>query len=115
MKISSLGYSSDLLFARFDGFIRDAGAYTVVETPSNPRFHWGNFLIFPTAPRNGDLARWREIFRREIPAVEPLAFGWDDAAAPDPAELAGFKLDENVVLSAAAAAIRPPAHPNRDV
>jgi len=46
MQIRSLAYQTDLFFPRFDGEVVDRGDYTVIRTPSNPTFHWGNFLLF---------------------------------------------------------------------
>lgn len=50
MNIRSLGYRTDLLFPRFDGEVIDRGDYTVIRTPSNPTFYWGNFLLFDQPP-----------------------------------------------------------------
>ncbi len=80
MQIRSLAYQTDLFFPRFDGEVADRGDYTVIRTPSNPTFHWGNFLLFDQPPVPGDLHRWRWLFAEEIgtaPAIKHLAFGWD--------------------------------------
>jgi ribosomal protein S18 acetylase RimI-like enzyme len=115
MKIKSLGYRTDLIFPTFEGEIADRGDYLVVRTPSNPMFYWGNFLLFPAPPRQGDFVRWRELFKREIgapPQVEHQAFGWDtlegEAGFVEPFLSAGFGLNVDVVL--ATNALRPPAH-----
>jgi hypothetical protein len=42
----SLGWRSDLVFARFDGEVVDRGNHLLVRTPGNPTFWWGNFLLF---------------------------------------------------------------------
>ena len=80
MQIRSLAYQTDLCFPRLDGEVMDRGDYVVIRTPSNPTFHWGNFLLFDRPPASGDLDRWRRLFAEEIgaaPATQHLAFGWD--------------------------------------
>ncbi|MGO8672247.1 MAG: GNAT family N-acetyltransferase [Capsulimonadaceae bacterium] len=120
MKIQSLGYLTDLIFPRFDGEVVDAGAYTVVRTPSNPTFHWGNFLLFEYPPVASDLVQWKAIFAREIGQpvrCSHIAFGWDrpDGALGDiqPFVDAGFRVREDIVLTAKSAL--EPHHPNPEV
>lgn len=62
MEINSLGRRTDLIFSKFSGSVHDRGSYTVIKTPSNPGYHWGNYLIFDKAPKGGDLQRWKDIF-----------------------------------------------------
>jgi hypothetical protein len=79
MNLRSLGYRIDLMFPRFDGLVVDRGGYPVVRTPSNPRFWWGNFLLFPAPLALDDLPRWRELFAAEIGGplqIDHLAFGY---------------------------------------
>lgn len=116
MKVHSLGYRTDLIFPRFDGEIIDRGDYLVVRSPLNPTFYWGNFLLFPRPPQEGDLARWRELFAREIgspPGTEHQAFAWDTTEAEegflDPFVQAGFSVSRDVVL--ATDELRPPRTP----
>lgn len=114
MNLRSLGYRTDLIFARFDSEIIDRGEFLVIRTPLNPTFHWGNYLIFDAPPKEGDFERWRALFAQEIgtpPEVKHIALGWD---APDgatgviaPFEAAGFAVDYGVILTASAV-IRPP-------
>jgi GNAT superfamily N-acetyltransferase len=106
MEVQSLGYRTDLIFPKFDGQILDRGSYLVILTPTNPTFHWGNFLIFPNPPGKGDLETWKAIFSREIrPQVksEHFAFGWDTAAGElgevKPFLDEGFTLNQAVVLT----------------
>jgi GNAT superfamily N-acetyltransferase len=107
--IKSLAYQTDLIFPAFDGTIVDRGDYVVVQTPSNPTFYWGNFLLFSTPPRRGDFVKWRKLFAGEIgvpPEVEHQAFGWDsvdgEAGFVEPFLNAGFRLNQDVVLTAGA-------------
>ena len=59
MNIHSLGYLTDLFFSDFDGLTTDRGEYLVIQTPANPDFYWGNYLIFANPPAKGDFDRWR--------------------------------------------------------
>jgi ribosomal protein S18 acetylase RimI-like enzyme len=104
--IRRLDLKTDLMFARFDSELRDQGAYVVVRTPANPTFHWGNFLIFPSAPMRDDAARWNDSFLREFghyPTLSHRAYSWDAGrVAPEvEAEFAarGVKLELNRVLT----------------
>jgi ribosomal protein S18 acetylase RimI-like enzyme len=114
----SLGWQTDLIFARFDGEIVDRGEYLVVRTPGNPTFWWGNFLLFHRAPQFGDLALWTAAFENEIAARQPesrhRAFGIDSRARlvlPDDFAAAGFELNEATVLTLRAAQRRADATP----
>ncbi|HYR10115.1 MAG TPA: GNAT family N-acetyltransferase [Longimicrobium sp.] len=120
MRLRSLGYRTDLIFARHHGVIADRGDHLVVRTPSNPGFYWGNFLLFADPPGEGSLERWKERFHDEITARQParhVAFGWDSPEGErgrlEPFLDDGFRLSENVVLTTAA--VDPPPHHNRDV
>ncbi len=107
MQIHSLGYRTDLIFPRFDGQILDRGTYLVIRTPSNPTFYWGNFILFPAPPGQGDLDAWKALFAREVgtpPEVRHFAFGWDtihgETGVVQPFLEAGFNLSQSVVLTA---------------
>jgi GNAT superfamily N-acetyltransferase len=120
MDVKSLGYKTDLIFPAFDGEIVDRGDYLVVRTPSNPYFYWGNFLLFPRPPAEGDYLRWTGLFAREIgipPRTEHLTFGWDTVGGEtgEDAEFLdnGFRRARSTVLTARA--LRPPAHPAAEV
>ena len=120
MPVRSLGYRTDLIFPRFEGEVLQRNGYIVIRTPSNPEYHWGNFLLFDRAPRDGDLPEWKRLFDEEIAGAIPtkhFAFGWDDPEAnQDQAAqfvAAGFELQYNVVL--AAEEVRRPKKHNDDI
>ena len=107
MKVESLGYRTDLIFPTFEGQITDRGDYLVIRTLSNPTFYWGNFLLFDRPPGEGDFAKWREIFAKEIgahPEVKHKAFGWDttedEKGVIQPFLDNGYYLDHLAVLTA---------------
>ena len=102
MNLRSLGYRTDLIFARFSGEITDRGAYMVVRTPSNPTFYWGNFVLFDRSPNSGDVQDWLEVFAREIPYAKHIAMGWD-TQEPGEAQAfvaAGLDFEETIVMTA---------------
>jgi hypothetical protein len=61
MRIRSLGYRTDLIFARAHGQVANRGDHLVIRTPSNPGFYWGNFLLSPVRRSKG---RWSAFTRR---------------------------------------------------
>ncbi len=104
----SLGWRTDLIFARFDGSVTDCGNHLRVLTPSNPTYWWGNFLLFRHAPGVGDFERWMALFDQEIASVQPAsrhrAFGIDVGerlTLPPEFAAAGFAFNEATVLTLA--------------
>lgn len=120
MKIKSLGRRTDLIFANFAGTVEDKGHYTLIKTPSNPGFHWGNYIIFDRTPRIGDLNEWKALFDREFPYYEEphhYTFTWDcednDSGAYSEFLSDGFEQDSGVVLTASH--LSPPPHVNHEI
>jgi GNAT superfamily N-acetyltransferase len=101
MNLRSLGYRTDLIFARFSGEITDCGSYMVVRTPSNPTFYWGNFVLFDRPPTSGDVEDWFEVFAREIPYAKHIAIGWDGQEPGDAQAFvaAGLDFEETIVMT----------------
>ena len=62
MVIHSLGRRTDLIFAKFSGSVTDKGSYALIQTPSNPDYHWGNYIVFDHAPQKGELKKWTDLF-----------------------------------------------------
>ncbi|MGA9533744.1 MAG: GNAT family N-acetyltransferase [Anaerolineales bacterium] len=108
MQPKSLGYRTDLIFARFDGEVIDRGDHLMIKTASNPGFYWGNFLLFAQPPRAVDKSRWCSLFEEEIgrpPEVNHQVFGWDttdgEPGVVQPFLDEGFRLASNVVMTSA--------------
>ena len=103
MQINSLGFRTNLLFARFSGSVIDKGPYVLVKTPNNPGYHWGNYIIFDRAPRVGDCEEWTQLFDREFDYYkEPhhYVFAWENGEGEAEEFLAaGFEADGAVVLA----------------
>jgi len=120
MRVSSLGYKTDLIFPAFEGEIIDRGDYLAIRTPANPDFYWGNFLLFANPPRVGDIEQWRGLFSEEFaaqPETRHEAFGWDSAAGEEgvmqPFIASGFCLKRDVVMTNRAP--RAPSRMSEDV
>ncbi len=102
----SRSHTSDAALARFDGEVIDRGEYLLVRTRSNPTFYWGNFLIYPRAPRHTDLESWLAADAREFEDRPDRAaiFAWDEIdglSGEDAGFLErGFVRDVGVCMSA---------------
>jgi len=116
--LRSLGLATDLALASFDGVVEDRGDYIVARTPANPRFYWGNFVLFPDPPVDGSMARWTQIFEEELGVDTPhRLFVWDrtdgDVGLVAPFLAEGFEIDRGTALTATA--VRRPAHARDDL
>jgi ribosomal protein S18 acetylase RimI-like enzyme len=115
---AELGFRSELIFHRAQGEVLDLRAphgCTLIRTPGNPTFFWGNYLLFDRAPRAGDHARWSALFEMLIARPQPHSthrtFGWlEDAPGEVEDFLAdGFERNDAVVMQATALAPSTPA------
>lgn len=102
------------------GQLTDRGEYIAVKTPANPKFHWGNFVVFPSSPKNDDYQKWIQIFKSEfktIQGIEHMLFVWDDptGATGEIQEFInnGFSESRGVYLSAEG--VTPPQYPNNKI
>ncbi len=120
MKIKSLGRQTDLIFSEFSGTIDTRDNYTLIKTPSNPGYHWGNYIIFDHAPKVGDLDKWKALFDKEFnwySNPHHYVFTWD-TERDDKGDIqefldAGFEFDSAVVLTTET--IKAPPHINQDI
>ncbi len=120
MKLKSLGYRTEMIFARFDGEITDRGDYLVIVTPPNPGYYWGNYILFSKAPGKADFEQWQEVFAREIghrPGIEHVSLGWDspegELGASNTFLDNGFSLENCIVMTCTETV--PPARPDHDM
>ena len=68
-----LGWWTDLEVARRSGArIAARDDCTVVKTPDNPSYYWGNYIVVPAQARPGAA---QEIFAREFPQPKHQAIG----------------------------------------
>jgi len=118
MRLGELGpgWATEFFLHRRDAIVIERYDCIVVRTPGNPNFYWGNFLLLPQAPADGELAFWLQRFDDEIASLQPgsehVAIGIN--AAPASFALpswsaAGLKRHANTVLRIEAAALRPSA------
>ncbi|MGE0396625.1 MAG: GNAT family N-acetyltransferase [Kofleriaceae bacterium] len=103
----SVGLATDLELLATRGTVIDRDDYTVVMTPDDPTYYFGNLLVLPAAPQVGEVAYWTRKFASELggdPAIRHVALRWDgiagDAGAREELEAAGFTLDTSVVMAA---------------
>lgn len=113
----SLAYHTDLALRRREGAaITRASHRTVIRSPNNPTFWWGNFLLMPRPPGPGDLERWLAAFEAEFPGTTHRAFGIDtaDGEAGDTEAFgaAGFEVHRDTVLTTTQTV--PPRRLNHD-
>lgn len=111
----SLGWRTDLIFARFDGEVIARDGFIVVRTPANPSYWWGNYLLFDHAPGAGEAQSWLASFETQIAQRQPesrhITFGVDSAAPFElPAEFAqaGFERFASTVLTMRRDQLRAP-------
>ncbi|MGH3425100.1 MAG: GNAT family N-acetyltransferase, partial [Nocardioidaceae bacterium] len=115
MAVASLGFRTDLMILSLLGStVEHEDGYAVVRTPSNPTFHWGNFLLLAGPPAPGSVPGWVETFSRTFPDAEHLTLGVDgtDGEAGDPAELARLGLEREISTVMTATTVHPPPRPN---
>ena len=98
----SLGFATDLAAREREGSaIERHDDRTVVRTPENPDFRWGNFVLVPAGCRP---ERAAELHADAFPTL-PYATAGLDAAEPDVDEAAwaaaGFEAERSSVLTAA--------------
>lgn len=90
----SQGVRTDLEILALDGSILDdRGDHIVVHSPSNPGYHWGNFVQVTTGDVE-DADRWLKIFEREFPEAGWIAIGLPAMPHTDAYAKAGCDLEE---------------------
>jgi hypothetical protein len=85
-RTGSLAYRTELMLVAHDALITERPDYLIIQTPDLPGYYWGNFLLFPTPPRPGDVARWEQVFAAEIgrdPAIKHCHLAWEHLAGDD--------------------------------
>lgn len=121
--INSLVWATDIDVLERDHTLERREGYWVVQSPRNPTYWWGNFLLFDDAPVAGDGERWERLFEREFrarPDVTHRSLAWDRldgeiGAAQDEFLARGYALEQSVGLLAAPADLREHPRANAEV
>lgn len=107
VEIRTLIEATDIDVLPATSSVEDRGDYVVVRTPTNPTYHWGNFLMFRRPPSIGDRERWEAAFDTEFGAdreYRHVSLCWDvldqGAAMSEFVEGAGYDFDLAVALVA---------------
>jgi ribosomal protein S18 acetylase RimI-like enzyme len=115
--IRSLGFRTDIMLLALQGSsIEEHDGYRVVRTPSNPSYHWGNFLLIDRDPHPGDMTGWVRTFEREFPGVPHIAIGIDgtEPSAISTAEFEAAGVTPDAATALTATDIRLPERPNTE-
>ena len=100
--LTNLGYITDCIFHRQDGFVEQHADFLVIRTPDNPTFWFGNLLVFKKPPLPGDLERWSKIHAEIFgDSLNHTTIGWDESAPGSTTQFTevGFRLVNDIVLS----------------
>jgi ribosomal protein S18 acetylase RimI-like enzyme len=121
VRVRSLLAATDIDVLPDTSLVDDRGEYVVVRTPTNPTYHWGNFLHFRTAPGVGDRERWEAAFDEEFGgdrSPRHCALSWDvveNGVAQTEFVDAGYEPDHAVALVARAGELCEHPRADRDV
>lgn len=102
----SLGYFTDVALRRHEGAtVTRHRQHTSVQSPFNPSFWWGNYLLLDEAPTAGTLDAWEAEFRRTFPEAAHTTFGVNLPAAEltdlEHLRARGYGAYQDTVLTAA--------------
>jgi hypothetical protein len=98
--VASLGLRTDLMLIGWDGVIDEVDGAVRARSPANPSFFFGNFLLFPDAPKAGH--DWVARYASAFPDRKRVCLRWDrpDGERGELAELIadGFTIEETIVM-----------------
>jgi ribosomal protein S18 acetylase RimI-like enzyme len=117
VKVSSLGYQTDLALLQLGGSqVEDCDDHLVIRSPHNPTHWWGNFLLLAQVPAPHDSQHWIDRFVEAFPDAEHRTIGFDGAdrrvGELDWFVAHGFEAEAQTVMTATK--VHEPAHPNTD-
>lgn len=116
MRVSSLGFQTDLMVQRLEGSqVEDHGDHLVVRSPQEPGYWWGNAVVLSDDPAARIGRDWESLFRQHHPAAQHRAFGVDGTSGESLGceELVrqGCELELSDVMTATS--VHEPPHPHR--
>ncbi|MEM9158933.1 MAG: hypothetical protein AAGB46_07755 [Verrucomicrobiota bacterium] len=97
-----LANRTDCIFHEYNARIDEREEYWRIETPSNPTFWFGNYLIWKRASGLGDFETWIRAHREEFgDRLDRVTFAWDesDRGVVGDFEKAGFQVNNDVELT----------------
>jgi GNAT superfamily N-acetyltransferase len=96
-----LGWYTDVAVLRLNGAqVDEHPDHWVVRSPTNPHFHWGNFVLVTDPARVDDAEHWLEVFEQEFPDAPHRSIGLAAAPQqPDRWRAVGLELEHDDVLS----------------
>ena len=109
MQLKSKGLTTDLLLGKHMSRISVFDDHIVVDTPDNPKFFWGNYLIFRDSPKLDLIPYYISCFEKHFknnPNISHIAFTWDDTDCFVDNEFAakfadlGFEIDTTTIMTA---------------
>lgn len=100
----TLGNYTDMIFHSNSASITRKEFYTVIKTPGNPYYYFGNYLIFHDALDRYSLETIESIFAEEFSSdsrIGHVAFSWpyNDSDLIDQYMSSGYIYDKNLVMS----------------
>ena len=112
MNVTSVALTTELALAASRGRVVDRGDCIVVETPDDPGWQDGNYLVVPRAPRAGELAGAIARFVAELGAQRAPVLRWDDprgTPAPERELVAAGLVADRFDLMTAREVVAPPS------
>lgn len=108
MKLKSKGLTTDILLGKHVSRVTVFDDHIVVETPDNPKFFWGNYLIFKGSPKLTSITHYMDCFEQHFKNnrnIGHIALTWDDINCVISSELAAkfaeleFEIDTTSVMT----------------
>jgi GNAT superfamily N-acetyltransferase len=70
------GWETDLAILKHSGSVIEVfNDYTLIRSPHNPDYHWGNFILVTNKDLVGDAERWMQAFHDAFPEANWVSIG----------------------------------------
>lgn len=115
-----LGLKTDMFFLEHDCIVKKHPDFTSVESPSNPTFYGGNFLLLKNAPKNAEREKLEQLFSSSFAhnaQIKHITFKWNSIDQGDYKSFtdAGYIFHEETVLVASRGDFIRPKALNTDI
>jgi ribosomal protein S18 acetylase RimI-like enzyme len=119
----NLGFKSEFIISQLEATLIEQPDYTVLQTPSNPNYYFGNLLALKIPLSTHSYLEWLRIFEgafSNLPEVKHYTFSWVRPLEQNQAEInaftdANFKFEETHVLAMKRKDFQPAEWLNEDV